>query len=85
MMSIGLHCRLVGRPGRAAGLARFIDYIQDQKKVWIARRIDIAEHWMKAHPYEAPALVPSKMEREDFVQTFGSHLRAFALDRRARL
>ena len=44
MMSIGLHCRLVGRPGRALGLAKFIDYIQSKDKVWIARRIDIAKH-----------------------------------------
>ncbi len=47
MMSIGLHCRLVGRPGRAVGLARFIDYIQSKEKVWIAKRIDIAQHWHK--------------------------------------
>jgi putative urate catabolism protein len=45
MMSIGLHCRLVGRPGRAVGLAKFIDYVQAKDKVWIARRIDIARHW----------------------------------------
>ena len=45
MMSVGLHCRLVGRPGRAVGLAKFIDYIQSKDKVWIPRRIDIARHW----------------------------------------
>jgi putative urate catabolism protein len=45
MMSVGLHCRLIGRPGRAVGLARFIDYIQAKDKVWIPRRIDIANHW----------------------------------------
>jgi urate oxidase len=45
MMSIGLHCRLVGRPGRIMALARFIDYVQSHEKIWIARRIDIAEHW----------------------------------------
>ena len=45
MMSVGLHCRLVGRPGRALGLAKFLDYIQSKEKVWIARRIDIARHW----------------------------------------
>ena len=45
MMSVGLHCRLVGRPGRAVGLAKFIDYVLSHDKVWIARRIDIARHW----------------------------------------
>jgi putative urate catabolism protein len=49
MMNIGLHCRLVGRPGRAMGLKRFLDYIQGKDKVWIARRIDIAWHWHKEH------------------------------------
>jgi putative urate catabolism protein len=47
MMSVGLHCRLVGRPGRALGLAKFIDYILSKDKVWIPRRIDIARHWHK--------------------------------------
>ncbi len=51
MMSIGLHCRLVGRPGRAAALARFLDYIQGFEKVWVSRRLDIAEHW---HEHHAP-------------------------------
>jgi putative urate catabolism protein len=45
MMSVGLHCRLVGRPGRALGLAKFLDYVLAREKVWIARRIDIARHW----------------------------------------
>jgi putative urate catabolism protein len=51
MLSIGLHCRLIGRPGRAAALARFLDYVQSVDKVWITRRIDIAEHWHATHPY----------------------------------
>ena len=51
MMSIGLHCRLVGRPGRAAALIRFLDYIQKHDAVWVARRIDIARHWQAHHPY----------------------------------
>lgn len=50
MMSVGLHCRLVGRPGRAAALARFLDYVQGHKDVWVTRRIDIARHWRKLHP-----------------------------------
>ena len=51
MMSVGLHCRLVGRPGRACALERFLRYASKKRKVWIARRIDIARHWMKQHPY----------------------------------
>lgn len=51
MLSVGLHCRLAGRPGRAAALARFLDYVQQHDKVWITRRIDIANHWKTAHPY----------------------------------
>jgi peptidoglycan/xylan/chitin deacetylase (PgdA/CDA1 family) len=50
MMSIGLHCRLAGRPGRAAAVARFLDYIATQDDVWVTRRIDIARHWQKRHP-----------------------------------
>ena len=51
MLSIGLHCRLVGRPGRIAALGRFIDYVQGHDHVWLARRIDIARHWIAMHPY----------------------------------
>ena len=50
MMSVGLHCRLVGRPGRAAALAKFLDYAQSRERVWITRRIDIAGHWRERHP-----------------------------------
>ncbi|MFC5458427.1 allantoinase PuuE [Massilia niabensis] len=52
MLSIGLHCRLAGRPARAASLARFLDYVMGHKHVWITRRIDIANHWRATHPYE---------------------------------
>ncbi len=45
MMSVGLHCRLSGRPGRAAALARFLDYVQSKERVWLCRRVDIARHW----------------------------------------
>jgi putative urate catabolism protein len=51
MMSIGLHCRLVGRPGRSAALARFLDYVQGFEQVWICRRVDIARHWYDHHGY----------------------------------
>ena len=53
MLSIGLHCRIAGRPGRLAALVRFLDYVQRQDAVWIARRIDIARHWIATHPYAA--------------------------------
>lgn len=54
MMSVGLHARLVGKPGRIAALARFIDYVQTHDRVWICRRLDIAQHWIKHHPYQKP-------------------------------
>ena len=50
MLSIGLHCRLAGRPGRAMALVRFLDYIQSKSQVWVARRIDIANHWQQNFP-----------------------------------
>ena len=53
MMSIGLHCRIAGRPGRAAALARFLDYVAGHEKTWVARRIDIARHWRDYHPAKA--------------------------------
>jgi putative urate catabolism protein len=52
MMSVGLHCRLAGRPGRAAALERFLDYARMRDRVWITRRIDIARHWIAAHPFD---------------------------------
>jgi putative urate catabolism protein len=50
MMSVGLHMRLVGRPGRIAGLTRFLDHVQRHDAVWICRRVDIARHWIARHP-----------------------------------
>ncbi|MFP2513526.1 allantoinase PuuE [Buttiauxella agrestis] len=52
MMSIGMHCRLLGRPGRFKALQRFLDYVQQHEDVWICRRQDIAEHWVKTHPFK---------------------------------
>ena len=52
MMSVGLHCRLVGRPARFAGLKKFLDHVQRHDRVWLARRVDIARHWRATHPYE---------------------------------
>jgi putative urate catabolism protein len=51
IMSVGLHCRIVGRPGRAAALGRFLDYVQGHERVWLCRRLDIAQHWRVHHPY----------------------------------
>ncbi|MDB5773947.1 MAG: allantoinase [Herbaspirillum sp.] len=51
MLSVGMHCRLLGRPGRMRALQRFLDYIQSHEQVWIARRIDIADHWIRTHPH----------------------------------
>jgi len=52
MMSVGLHCRLIGRPGRVASLKRFLDYVQQHDDVWLCTREQIANHWIKHHPYE---------------------------------
>jgi putative urate catabolism protein len=49
MMSVGLHCRIVGRPGRAASLARFLDHVKRHDRVWVATRLDIARHWHREH------------------------------------
>lgn len=53
MLSIGLHCRLIGRPGRFRALQRFLDHIEAHDRVWVARRVDIARHWVKNHPCES--------------------------------
>ena len=71
MMNIGLHCRLAGRPGRTAALARFISYVKSHEDVWLARRIDIAEHWMANHPPKTTVTKPSDMARDDFVSAYG--------------
>ena len=52
MMSVGLHCRLAGRPARAAAVARFVDYVRGHDRVWLATRLDIAEHWARQYPRE---------------------------------
>lgn len=70
MMSVGLHCRLIGRPGKAAGLKRFLDYIAGFDDVWTPRRIDIARHWAEAHPHVRRTR-PSQMDRDAFVAAYG--------------
>ena len=52
MMSVGMHCRLLGRPGRIGALQRFLDHVQQHDRVWVCRRIDIARHWKQVHPFE---------------------------------
>jgi putative urate catabolism protein len=59
MLSIGMHCRLLGRPGRIGALRRFLDHVQSHDRVWIPRRIDIARHWKEVHPFVAPAAAVS--------------------------
>ncbi|MFN3279752.1 MAG: allantoinase PuuE [Paracoccus hibiscisoli] len=70
MMSIGLHCRLAGRPGRAMAIQRFLDHARSHEGVWFASRLDIARHWAAEHPYRA-RLRPSQMDRDAFVARFG--------------
>ena len=70
MMSIGLHCRLVGRPGRAAALARFLDHVQSHDDVWVATRLDIARHWIRHHP-PTGGYRPSAVPKALFVEVFG--------------
>ena len=53
MMSIGMHCRLLGRPGRFRALQRFLDHIEKHDRVWVCRRVDVARHWIERHPYQA--------------------------------
>jgi peptidoglycan/xylan/chitin deacetylase (PgdA/CDA1 family) len=52
MMSVGMHCRLLGRPGRIVALQKFLDHIAKFDRVWVCKRIDIAKHWKKHHPYQ---------------------------------
>lgn len=70
MMSIGLHCRLIGRPGRAEALRQFIEYAQGHEGVWFATREQIADHWTASHPHVRVER-PSQMNKERFVETFG--------------
>lgn len=71
MMSIGLHCRLIGRPGKIAGLIQFLDYIAGFEGVWTPRRIEIAQHWQQEHPHTRWGR-PSQMGEKTFVSTYGS-------------
>jgi allantoinase len=71
MLSIGLHCRLIGRPGRIQSLKRFMDYAKSHADVWFARRIEIARHWHEHHPAPQNETPPSCMDKDSFVATYG--------------
>ena len=71
MMSIGLHCRLAGRPGRMKAIKSFVEYAKSHGSVWFATRADIARHWRARHPYQKPSLSPHNMDEDAFIKTFG--------------
>lgn len=71
MMSIGLHCRLIGRPGRIEALREFLEFAQGHDDVWFATREQIADHWVKVHPHQRRER-PSEMDEAEFVQRYGS-------------
>ena len=70
MLSVGLHCRLVGRPGRAASLARFLDYVLAHDKAWVPTRLEIARHWIRKHPPPG-GWKPTTLTKTLFVERFG--------------
>ena len=71
MLSVGLHCRLVGRPGRAASLGRFLDYVLAHDRAWVPTRLDIANHWIRKHPPPG-GWKPSRLTRALFLERFGA-------------
>jgi len=70
MMSVGLHCRLAGRPGRALAVQRFLEHARGHDGVWFATRLDIARHWAAQHPPQ-PRRLPSSLSRAAFVDAYG--------------
>lgn len=88
LMSIALRCRHAGSPSLAGNLQYFLAYVRRHPKVWLATGSEIAAHWREHHPYDPPALRPSRMERDEFIATFGNVFtaspwiaeRAFALE-----
>jgi len=71
MLSVGLHCRLAGRPGRVQALKRFIDYVQSHENIWFARRVDIAQHWQEVHPAPVDSTRVTMLPKDDFIGRFG--------------
>lgn len=80
MMSVGMHCRLIGRPGKIAGLRRFLDHVAGHEHVWCPTRLEIARHWAKTHPPVAKER-PSAMSRDSFVARFGGLFAAWTAER----
>ncbi len=80
MMSVGLHCRLIGRPGKIAGLRRFLDHVAAHDGVWCPTRLEIARHWAETHP-PVQAVRPSAMTRDRFVARFGLLFAPWAAER----
>ena len=72
MMSIGLHCRLAGRPGRMKAIQEFVKYVKNHKNVWFAKRIEIADHWKTHHPYIPKKISPYEMSKKEFIKIFGN-------------
>ena len=72
MMSIGLHCRLAGRPGRMKAIQEFVKYVKTHKNVWFAKRIEIADHWKNHHPYIPNRISPYEMSKKEFIKIFGN-------------
>ncbi len=70
MMSVGLHCRLAGRPGRAEALRRFLDHVDAHEGVWFATRLDIARHWSATHPHGRPERA-SALDQQGFIARYG--------------
>jgi len=70
MFSVGLHCRLIGRPGKVAGLIRFLDHVAAKGGAWFATRGEIAAHWAAQHPHRRMER-PSAMDRDQFIARFG--------------
>ncbi len=71
MLSVGLHCRLAGRPGRTRGLQHFLEHVLAHDHVWLARRIDIANYWARTYPPALPSLRPATLNRSEFLDAFG--------------
>ncbi|AZD62281.1 Uricase (urate oxidase) [Pseudomonas chlororaphis subsp. aurantiaca] len=91
MLSIGLHCRLIGRPARLAALKRFIEYAKGHDQVWFTRRVDIARHWQQTHPFPGrrnehlPNPETFDPEPRRLRQSLRRYLRTFAMGRRKSL
>jgi peptidoglycan/xylan/chitin deacetylase (PgdA/CDA1 family) len=84
MFSVGLHCRLIGRPGKIAGLIRFLDHVAAKGGAWFATRSQIADHWAAHHPHTRRER-PSPDGPRPFRRPLRRHLRTLPLDRRTRL